>query len=276
MSYPEAIYHGDSGEVADPLRPNDATCRPRLPPTARRSTTSPPCASDRRRRLRPRTAGTWRPEPGRPRSALPPHDQREQFIILVRHVTLGDVREDCAGHAGGIVQCPPGGLHGLRAVTRVIVPERMMNVSLIVRWKCRSGPPGPAPCSSGRGRSALRCSPRWRGSRPSCRWGRRGRQVCRRDAGGRRPRRSRRGRSPRDSSSHEHALTGRSVQPGRLHRPSGYGELTHSSRPSWKTWCFQTGTVALSRSISAREAAYACPRCGADAATSTAMSPISR
>ena len=65
---------------------------------------------------------------------------------------------------------------------------------------------------------------------------------------------------------HDHAPS--AFEPGRLHSPSGYGELTHSSRPSWKTWCFQTGTVALSRSIRAREAAYAWPRCGADAATS--------
>ncbi len=41
-----------------------------------------------------------------------------------------------------------------------------------------------------------------------------------------------------------------------------------------KTWCFQIGTVSLSRSISAREASKAWPRCADAVATMTAASPM--
>ena len=54
------------------------------------------------------------------------------------------------------------------------------------------------------------------------------------------------------------------------------GVPTHSSRPSAKIWCFQIGMVALRRSIRAREASYAWPRWAADAATTTATSPMSQ
>src|SRR5690242_3967250 len=64
--------------------------------------------------------------------------------------------------------------------------------------------------------------------------------------------------------------------PDTPHSVKVQGALTHSSSPSANTWCFHTGTRCLRRSMSAREASYAWPRCLADAATSTARSPISR
>ena len=57
-------------------------------------------------------------------------------------------------------------------------------------------------------------------------------------------------------------------------RATGQGAPTHSSSPSLNIWCFQIGTSALSRSIRAREAVNASPRCAAESATTTAASPI--
>ena len=53
-----------------------------------------------------------------------------------------------------------------------------------------------------------------------------------------------------------------------------YGVPTHSSVPSANPWCFQIGVCRLSSSISCRAASNASSRCGAETATTTAMSPI--
>ena len=59
MSYPDAIYHGDSGEVSARLRAHRHTRRPSSTPTARRSTTSRPAPAPTATSAS--TAGTWRP-----------------------------------------------------------------------------------------------------------------------------------------------------------------------------------------------------------------------
>ena len=52
-----------------------------------------------------------------------------------------------------------------------------------------------------------------------------------------------------------------------------YALPTHSSVPSVNSWCFQTGTVAFSSSISAWQAWNASARCAQETPTMTAMSP---
>src|ERR1700684_3738504 len=49
-----------------------------------------------------------------------------------------------------------------------------------------------------------------------------------------------------------------------------YALLTHSLSPPRKNWCFQIGTVALTSSISASQAANASARCAALTAATTA------
>src|SRR5690606_31439643 len=56
----------------------------------------------------------------------------------------------------------------------------------------------------------------------------------------------------------------------------GHGQLTHSSVPSVKNWCFQIGSRAFTSWPRSAQAANASPRCSAETAATSAASPIAR
>ena len=58
--------------------------------------------------------------------------------------------------------------------------------------------------------------------------------------------------------------------------PPAYGQLTHSSVPSAKTWRFQIGSRAFASSTSRAQAAKAAARCAVLTAATRATSPIRR
>ena len=110
MSYPEAIYHGDSGEVSARLRPNDTPADLVYPNGTTVDYLSTGASTEGH-------FGLYRwnmaPGPGRPRPALPPHDQRDVLHPL-RHDHPGRRREDRAGKPGDHLYVPPGGLHSFK------------------------------------------------------------------------------------------------------------------------------------------------------------------
>ena len=218
--HPRAMSYPRRSTTATPVRSPPGCVPPThlrtsSTPTARRSTTSSTGAS---------TEGhfglyRWNMAPGPGGPDLHFHRTiSETFFILSGTVTLGDGAKTVAARPGDHLYVPPwrpaqlqerhrrAGLDAAAVLagcpTRGILrgparlAERMKNVSLIVRWKCRSGA-----ARAGRHVPAVEAETPFGARTGGEVVDRRAvgvdevRQVCRSDAGGRRPRRSRRGRS---------------------------------------------------------------------------------
>ena len=110
MSYPDTVYHGDSGEVSARLRPTDA------PPdiTYPNGTTVDYLSTGAA------TSGgfglyRWNMAPGAGGPDLHFHRTiSETFFILSGSVTLGDGERTVATQPGDHLYVPPGGLHSFK------------------------------------------------------------------------------------------------------------------------------------------------------------------
>ena len=108
MSYPDTVYHGDSGEVSARLRPTDAPADITYP----NGTTVDYLATG------DTTGGgfglyRWNMAPGP--GGAPLHFHRtisESFFILSGTVTLDDGAHQVSARSGDYLYVPPGGLHG--------------------------------------------------------------------------------------------------------------------------------------------------------------------
>ena len=108
MSYPDAIYHGDSGEVSARLRPGSTRSDLTFPD----GTTVDYLA----------TGGTtdghfglyrWNLAPGPGGARLHLHRTfSESFFVLSGTVSLADGEREVAAGSGDYLYVPPGGLHG--------------------------------------------------------------------------------------------------------------------------------------------------------------------
>ena len=107
MSYPDAVYHGESGEVSARFRPGDSDLDIIYPHGTTVDYLATGASTDGR-------FGLYRwnmaPGPGGP----PLHFHRtfsESFFILAGMVTLGDGAKEVDARSGDYLYVPPGGLH---------------------------------------------------------------------------------------------------------------------------------------------------------------------
>jgi mannose-6-phosphate isomerase-like protein (cupin superfamily) len=108
MSYPDAVYHGDSGEVSARLRPSESPSDITYPNGTTVDYLATGGATDGRFGLY-----RWNMAPGPGGAALHFHRTiSESFFVLSGTVTLADGEREVSAGSGDYLYVPPGGLHG--------------------------------------------------------------------------------------------------------------------------------------------------------------------
>ena len=110
MSYPDAIYHGDAGEVSARFRPRGAPANVTYPNGTTVDYLATGDTTDGQFGLY-----RWNMAPGPGGPDLHFHrTMSESFFILTGVVTLGDGQKDVAARSGDYLYVPPGGLHSFK------------------------------------------------------------------------------------------------------------------------------------------------------------------
>jgi mannose-6-phosphate isomerase-like protein (cupin superfamily) len=110
MSYPDAIYHGNTGEVSARLRPRDSDHDIVYPHGTTVDYLATGASTDRRFGLY-----RWNMAPGTAGPALHFHrTMAESFFILEGVVTLGDGEKEVDARSGDYLYVQPGGLHSFK------------------------------------------------------------------------------------------------------------------------------------------------------------------
>ncbi len=110
MSYPEPLYHGDTGEISARFRPTGAPPDLTYPSGNTVDYLATGASTDG-------LFGLYRWNMGPERSGPGPHFHRtlaESFFVLLGSVRIFDGREWVEAGPGDFVHVPPGGIHGFR------------------------------------------------------------------------------------------------------------------------------------------------------------------
>jgi quercetin dioxygenase-like cupin family protein len=110
MSYPEPLFHGDTGEVSALFRPTDTASDLRYPNGTTVDYLSTGASTGGQFGLY-----RWNMAPGPGGPDLHFHrTMSESFFILAGTVTLGDGEKTIAAGSGDYLHVPPGGLHSFK------------------------------------------------------------------------------------------------------------------------------------------------------------------
>ncbi len=113
MSYPDPVYHGDTGEVSARLRRGDEPHDIVYPHGTTVDYLATGASTDRRFGLY-----RWNMVPGPGGPDLHFHrTMAETFFILEGVVTLGDGEKEIEARSGDYLYVPPGGLHSFKNTT---------------------------------------------------------------------------------------------------------------------------------------------------------------
>ncbi len=110
MSYPDAVYHGDSGQVSARFRPNDSAHDIVYPNGTTVDYLATGASTDGAFGLY-----RWNMAAGPGGPDLHFHrTMSESFFILSGVVTLGDGSKEVSARSGDYLYVPPGGLHSFK------------------------------------------------------------------------------------------------------------------------------------------------------------------
>jgi quercetin dioxygenase-like cupin family protein len=110
MSYPDPVFHGETGEVSARFRPTDSPSDIRYPNGTTVDYLSTGASADGRFGLY-----RWNMAPGPGGPDLHFHrTMSESFFILSGTVTLGDGEKTIEASTGDYLHVPPGGLHSFK------------------------------------------------------------------------------------------------------------------------------------------------------------------